>query len=789
MKTAGILLILLHIYVVCYSQTKVGNLEGRVADKSTLQPLAGVNVVIQGTQLGTATDEKGKFTIGNLTPGSYNLGFYYVGFKTILKSNIIINSGRTTSLELEMVPDILEGEAVEVTGSYFEKPKDAVVSTRTMDFEELRRDPGSAMDIQRVMQALPAVVSGTDQNNEIIVRGGIPGENLFLMDNIEIPNPNHFGEQGTGGGPINMLNTFMIRKVDFYAGAFSAKFGDRASSVMDISVRNGSRKRFSGEAELGMSGAGLLVEGPLHWNDGSYIFSARKSFLDLIISSTGLTAVPRYQNFQGKVNFEIGSNNSLMINGIYGSDKINIEDEGTGGYSRGAENVDYSGNQYAFGSTLRTFWSRKMFSNTTLSSVGNIWGIDVYRKPGKDYYYLNDSRETENTLKTDFVYQLNKSVQLNWGGSYKQINFDHKISAEPDTIFWYSPGSEEPDSIFRAYPQWIDDRNVKTHKTAFYSQISLNFLKKMEINAGLRYDYFGYNNFQSLSPRLGLSFFVNPRTTLNFAYGIHYQSPAYVELTQNPFNRNLQNKHTHQFVMGIEQLIREDIKMTVEAYSKSYFDVPISRSMTTPDPFDSYQGELLNAGTGYARGIEFFLQKKLTRNFSTILSYSHSVSRAGDPRFGTEYNWDYDFRDVFTFIGGYKAKLYGKEWYQSLQKHWWYKLSAWLLPFADEVEFSFRFRYLGGRPYTAPVYHPEFRRWLVEEQQQLNPLRFPAYHRFDFRMDRRFFFGNWNMIVYLDIMNIYNRHNIWEYQYNDDGSREKILQFEVFPVAGLSLEF
>lgn len=231
------------------------------------------------------------------------------------------------------------------------------------------------------------------------------------------------------------------------------------------------------------------------------------------------------------------------------------------------------------------------------------------------------------------------------------------------------------------------------------------------------------------------------------------------------------------------------MKLTLEAYYKSYHNVPILRSLTTPDPFDSFQGERVNRGSGYAKGIEIFFQKKLIRNFSTIISYSHSVSRAKDPRYGNYYDWDYDYRNVFTFIGGYKTALRQRDWYRKMKEKLWYKISGFLLPFADEVEFSVRFRYLGGRPYTPPVYHPEFRRWLVQEQQQLNPVRYPAYHRLDFRLDRRYFFDRWNMVVFFDMMNVYNHHNIWEYQYNDDGTTEKILQFEVFPVGGVVIEF
>lgn len=783
------ILLLLFFQFRGMAQPGNGAIGGRVVDRNTHQPLVGVNVLIEGTQMGSASDEDGFFIIMNVPPGSYNLRFEYLGYTTVVKSNVIVTPVRRTDLSVEMPVDVLHGEAVEVTASAFEKPAGSVVSNRSVDYEEIRRDPGSAMDIQRVMQALPSVVSGSDQENEIIVRGGAPGENLFLMDNIEIPNPNHFGQQGRGGGPINMLNTTLIRKVDFYAGAFSAKYGDKASSVMDISLRDGDREAYHGELQMGMAGAGAVAEGPLPDHNGSFIVSARKSFLDLIISATGLVAVPRYHNLQGKITLPLNDANTLLMNGLYGGDHIRIEGEGTGGYSYGAENVDYRGVQYAAGATLRSLWSPRMVSLTTLSTTRTHWNIDVFHTNTRDTYFLNQSSEAEHTLKSDFTYQPKTGLLANWGISIKQVSLRHQIRADPDTVFLYAPGSDIPQGIFSIYPAWEDRTRSVSYKTAAYAQLGVNFLRHFHFTGGLRYDYFDYNRFRSLSPRLGISYYLTPRTTLNAAFGIHYQSPAYIELTANPKNRHLKNKYTRQYVIGLERLMGEDIKLTLEAYYKSYHDVPVLRSLTTPDPFDSFRGERLNIGKGEASGIEFFFQKKLTGNFSTIVSYSYSRAQARDPRGNGWYDWDFDYRHIFNVVGGYKISLHQRSWYNRMKRKWWYHALGWLLPFADEVEFSFKFRYSGGRPFTPPVYHPEFRRWLTGEQQKLNSARFPAYHRLDFRLDRRFFFNNWNMVVFFDMMNVYNRHNIWEYQYNDDGTREKVLQYEVFPVGGVLIEF
>ncbi|RMF57979.1 MAG: TonB-dependent receptor [Calditrichaeota bacterium] len=766
-----------------------GTLAGKVVDQHTQQPLVGVNVVVENTLLGATTDEEGFFVILQIPSGSYNIRFEYLGYRTLIKSNVIINPGRKTVLNVEMQIDVLEGEKVEVTASAFVKPAGSVISNRSMDFEEIRRDPGSAMDIQRAMQALPSVVSGTDQENEIIVRGGAPGENLFLMDNMEIPNPNHFTQQGRSGGPINMINPTMVQKVDFYAGAFSARYGDKASSVMDITLREGDSEAYHGEIQMGMSGAGLLVEGPLRYNSANFIFSARKSFLDLIISSTGLVAVPHYQNTQLKLTFPLHKSHKLFINGIYGNDNIRIEGEGTGGYAYGAENVAYKSHQWTTGATLRSLWSPHLISLTTLFANEVYWDIDEYHSRTRDSYYLNRSKEREISLRSDFTWQPRSQWLIQWGGSLKQVHLNHQISMDPDTIFLYRPDQNEPIGIFKIIPEWIDKNLSSSYKSALYGQIGINLFKSIHFTGGLRYDYFDYNNFASLSPRVGFSIYLTPKFTLNAAFGVHYQSPAYIELTAHPNNRHLKSKYTRQFVLGIEHLIGNDIKWTLEVYWKNYYDVPVLKSLTTPDPFDSFQGERLNIGKGWARGIEFFFQKKLTHHFSTIVSYSFSRATAQDPRWDKRYDWDFDYRHIFNVVGGYKLGFHDKQWYQDFKRKWWYHFLAPFLPLADEVEISFKFRYSGGRPYTPPVYHPEFRRWITQEQQLLNTHRYPPYHRLDFRVDRRYFFNNWNMVVFFDMMNVYNRHNIWEYQYNDDGSREEVLQFEVLPVGGVLIEF
>ena len=160
-------LILLSIMSISWAQ--IGNVSGSVIDETTQQPLPGVNVIIEGTSLGAASEIDGYFTVADIPAGIYNVRFSAIGYKPLIKLNIRISSNRPAIIKAELVQQVVELKGITVTREYFEKEKDAIVSSRTVDLNEIRRDPVGVIDIQRMMQALPAVVSGSDQQNEIVV--------------------------------------------------------------------------------------------------------------------------------------------------------------------------------------------------------------------------------------------------------------------------------------------------------------------------------------------------------------------------------------------------------------------------------------------------------------------------------------------------------------------------------------------------------------------------------------------------------------------------------------------
>ncbi len=166
------------------NETETGKISGTVADRVTSTHLFGASVNIVDTQKGAIASEKGEYEIDRVSPGTYNIRFSMIGYQTLIKTNVSVSPGRTTELSvfLEQAPIEVEGITVKAKASYFEKDPEAEVSGRTIDTQEILNASGGLLDIQRVVQVLPSVVSGSDQMNEIIVRGGNYNENLFVMD-------------------------------------------------------------------------------------------------------------------------------------------------------------------------------------------------------------------------------------------------------------------------------------------------------------------------------------------------------------------------------------------------------------------------------------------------------------------------------------------------------------------------------------------------------------------------------------------------------------------------------
>lgn len=345
------------------------------------------------------------------------------------------------------------------------------------------------------------------------------------------------------------------------------------------------------------------------------------------------------------------------------------------------------------------------------------------------------------------------------------------------------------DSIYDGFTRKTHDAFLRTG--AFF-QVKWRPLLRLMTNLGVRVGRYEYTGFRWLSPRLALSYRLTDRSTLNLALGRHFQTPALVILTLDPGNHDLRSKYADQVVLGVEHFFSEDTRGTVEMYGKRYNDIPVSLSQTTLDTSDR-STQFVNRGEGYSHGIEFFLQKKLARDLFGTFSYSRYVAMARDlrhPDKETYYPWTFDFRNVLTVIGGYKLRLKGPGIKKLNDRSLLDRiLGKTIGGKAQELELSFRYRYVGGKPYTPRRYDPTVRRWYEQEGVDYNTRRFPPYHRLDIMVLWHYSFRHISLVAYFDLQNVFDRDNIWDIQRNPDGTRDYVYQFKVFPIGGFTLEF
>ncbi len=391
-----------------------GIIKGVILDSKTQSPIVGATVMVMGSKLGAAANENGEFKISKVPVGNHTIQISSIGFMTVSKTNVIVRSKRITSVETKLQSSITELEKISVSAGYFVESSVKPTSSTTYSGEEIRRAPGSAGDVTRIIANLPSIAKTDDQVNALAVRGGSPVENGFYLDNIEIPNINHFPRQGTSNGSLGLINVDLIKDVNFSAGGFSAAYGNRLSSIMELSFREGNRDEFDGQVSFDMMGFGSVVEGPINDGKGSWLFSVRKSFLDLLQSFTDIELAPEINDYQGKMVYDINKSNRLSLIGIYGVSILDYTK--TQAISDGNSNYAVTDNyNYTFGLNWRHLWNKNGYSNTSVSLQGVKFGSDAFETKSDRTLAINNSVEQQMNLRNRNFYNIHEKLQIEFG--------------------------------------------------------------------------------------------------------------------------------------------------------------------------------------------------------------------------------------------------------------------------------------------------------------------------------------------------------------------------------------
>lgn len=750
---------------VCVAHSQdlpTGQIMGTVYIAETLEPVVGANVVVLGTSRGASTDVEGKFSIPNLSVGSYILRVSAVGYETMRKSDIIVSVARPAEVNIGIIQADVQAEAIEVRGSYFRKLPEAPLSNLSQSNEEIRRLPGGLEDVVRAISILPGVAQVQPGRNDLIVRGGAPSENLFVIDNLEVNNINHFGTQGASGGPLSFINLDFVDNTSFSTGGFGVRYGDKLSSVLSINLREGRKDRIGGKATISASQFGLNLEGPAT-DASSWIISARRSYLDFIFRAAGFAFAPEYWDLFAKGDYRISTRDQLEILAIAALDNVKLFNETSQKRFDNSRILVSDQNQFVTGIT----WHHLMDESLSTVTVGRSYVEYAFaqRDTNLSNIFSSDSKEAETSLKAEMFFHATKRTELTFGVQLKRLELESALFLTP---FWTNYGQQiSVNAVFI----------TSATKGGIFAQLSHNF-GGARFTAGVRADYFDLiRNNIVLSPRVNGTVALNAVSNLNASAGRFYQAPSLIWLASNPTNRDLSFIAVDQIVVGIDYILRGDTRLTLEAYEKDYSSYPTSTVRTylvqantgagfggSDDGFASFGVDpLISSGSGYARGLELLLQKKLSEIpcYGTVsISYNQTKFTALD---GISRPGSFDQTWIINLGGGYV-----------LNERW---------------EFSAKFRYATGRPFT-PYFYDSNMGMYVQRSQDYNSMRIEANHSLDVRVDRRWNFDRWNLVAYIDLQNVYNRKPLDVPRFNQrTGQFEQANAIGLLPSVGVTAEF
>lgn len=732
-----------------YSQN--GIIKGIIADKITKEPIPFANVLLEGTTTGASTDFEGNFIIKNIKPGVYTLLCSVVGYEKYLLPELSVGVSKPLSVSIFLSSTTENLETVEIISSPFYKSQESPVSVRTINTTEIIRNPGGNRDISKVIQSLPGVATTVSFRNDIIIRGGAPNENRFYLDDIEVPNINHFATQGSSGGPVGMINVNFIREVDFYAGAFPANRNNALSSVMNFKQVNGNTDKLAGSFMIGSSDVGLTLDGPTG-EKSSFVLSARRSYLQFLFKALKLPFLPTYNDFQYKHTFNLNSKNRITVIGLGAIDDFALNEEVNDNvidpndlernnyilsnlpvntqwnYTIGAKWENFSDSK-----THRVIASRSHLNNNSIKYQDNI------ENPA-NLLFDYASQEIENNLKYELFYESN-TWNYSYGLNYQYANYTNRT---------FNQVASEAGIILVDF-----NSTLPINKFGTFAQVNRSFYKdKLSLSAGVRTDFNDYsdqmnNPLNQLSPRISASFSILPNVSLNMNVGSYTQLPAYTVMGFRSNSGELVNKtneisyiRSNHFVFGVETNPTSYSKLSAEGFYKTYQNYPfiLSDSISLANLGGDF-GVIGNEAAspysdGKSYGLEFLAQQKMSKSVYGILAVTFVRSQFTDKNnLYTASSWD--TKQIISLTAG---KQFKNNW-----------------------EVGMKFRFQGGSPYTPYDLERSATKtvWNVTQQgvfdwNQLNTLRYQSSHGLDIRVDKKWFFNKWSVNLYLDVENVYN---------------------------------
>jgi len=767
-----------------------GLIVGRVVDAETGVGLGLVNVLIVGSKRGTVTSDSGHFTLDNLEIGTYTLRFSAVGFSTVVETDIQVSDSEVNLGLIEMEVWTMNLEEIVVTPGRFAIMGVAAAPTQTLTEENLK-NMSWAEDITRAVSRLPGIQS-TDFSSKFTIRGGEANEVLIALDGMELYEPFH--QRDKAGGLFSIVDIEAVQGVDLMTGGFSSAYGNRMSGVFNMQskeVRDEERKTTLG---LSLMNARVFTQGTFSDTRGSYLFSARRGMLDQTFKLVpDAEVVPKFHDALLKVDYRLNPKHLASLHVLEAGDRTAIEDYDEEG-NFDDNDTEYR-NLYAWG-TLKSVYNPKLYSRT-IAYAGEInhdrrGAFHKYEPSDKGDFLLRDQRDYSFFgLKQDWNWLASERVTIAAGFETKQVDASYDYDIDQAELRVDGNG-EFFDYVRKEHVTLKPSGN----QSGAYMSAKLKVADRLVVEPGVRFDHTAYTGDDLVSPRIGVVYAVGQRTFLRAATGQYYQSQVISDLDvnngQSAFSPAQLSTH---FVVGLQHQTLRGIDIRLEAYHKdmsrltSNFTTLRDQQEMFPEQRNDNAQILLNGAR--ADGVEFFLKYDQGRKISWWFSYA--LARAED-----------DIRDIV--FDAPLQKQTGWVARPNNQRHTLYADLNYRPSEKWHINFSFQFH--KGWPRTDYTYeyltldNGDLHFYPVEKE--FNGTPYPAYHRFDVRVNRKFEVKNGEIGTFLQVINLYNRENLRKFDLdtrNDDEEysldtagnyipfEDNVYWFGLMPVIGASWSF
>lgn len=748
-------------------------ISGFIKDAASKELLIGATVAVPKFKTGTVTNAYGFYSI-TLPTDTFDLLISYVGYG-VKAYKINLQQNQELNIELQETNKLKEAvvTAQKSDQRIADKTQMSVIEIPISQIKDIPALLGEK-DVLKVIQLLPGVQKPSEGNSGIYVRGGGPDQNLIILDEAIVYNAFHLF------GFFSLFNGDALKSVELTKGGFPARYGGRLSSVIDMSMKEGNKQEFKGEAGIGILSSRFMFEGPIVKNKASFLVSARRSYIDVLtlpFQQGNQKAGYYFYDLNAKVNYEFNNKNRLYLSSYFGRDKF---------YARSYFGGDKDKTEVSWGNITGTLrwnhlYNNKTFSNTSLIFSKFNFGISDERTYNSSNYLLSySSGITDLSLKHDIDYRPNANHFIRLGFQAIHHQFTPSAMVIKDNLAGVDTTAKN---------------TIPSIENGLYIEDDIKIGLRFRLNPGLRFTHFsgGKNHYFNIEPRLNSSYNIKSDLAIKFSAAIMNQ---YVHLLSNtglglptdlwvPSSDKLKPQQSWQLAAGVaKDVLSKNFTISLEGYYKNMHNIIAYKEGSSFLAIDNASGadeysyeENITSGKGWSYGTELLLQRK-TGKLTGWIGYTLSWTKWNfdELNFGETFWAKYDRRHDISVVAIYKLREQKNDQNGiTLSGTWVYGTgNAITLPIAN---------------YEAPVHDPSGKKGMnffgneVSQYTEKNGFRMVAYHRMDVGIQitrkMKYWLRTWEFSFY----NLYNRRNPFFYFSETQPNGEVILkQLSLFPI-------